>query len=87
MQRITGSLFLVSFHLDWQIDNDIFNRPIMERTQILVRFFADGINQSLVSSVTHARLRPGHESGIFETIHAFIYLNSCGLALDLGSAR
>ena len=35
-QRITGSAFRVSFHLDWQIDNGIFNRPILTSTQILV---------------------------------------------------
>ena len=32
-QRIAGSAFRISFNLDWQIDNDIFNRPIMARTQ------------------------------------------------------
>ena len=28
--------FGISFHPDWQIDNGIFNRPIMTRTKILV---------------------------------------------------
>ena len=32
-QRITGSAFRISFNLDWLMDNDIFNRPIMARTQ------------------------------------------------------
>ena len=35
-QRIPGSVFRISFHPDWQIDNGIFNRPIIARTQILV---------------------------------------------------
>ena len=37
-QRITGSAFPISFYPDWQINNDIFNRPVlkMARTQILV---------------------------------------------------
>ena len=37
-QRITGSAFRISFYPDWQINNDIFNRPVlkMARTQILV---------------------------------------------------
>ena len=35
-QRITGSAFRISFQPDWLIDNAIFNRPIMARTQILV---------------------------------------------------
>ena len=32
-QRITGSAFRISFNLDWLMDNDIFNRVIMARTQ------------------------------------------------------
>ena len=36
IQRITGSAFQISLHPDWQVDNGIFNRPIMTRTQILV---------------------------------------------------
>ena len=32
-QRITGSAFRISFNLYWLMDNDIFNRPIMARTQ------------------------------------------------------
>ena len=32
-QRINGSAFRISFNLDWLMDNDIFNRPIMARTQ------------------------------------------------------
>ena len=32
-QRITGSAFRISFNLDWLMDNDIFKRPIMARTQ------------------------------------------------------
>ena len=32
-----GSAFRISFHFDWQIDNGIFNGPIMARSQILVR--------------------------------------------------
>ena len=32
-QRITGSAFRISFHPDWQIDNGLFNRPIMTRTK------------------------------------------------------
>ena len=35
-QRITGSAFRISFYPDWQINNDVFNRPVMARTQILV---------------------------------------------------
>ena len=34
-QQETGSAFRISFHPDWQIDNGLFNRPIMTRTQIL----------------------------------------------------
>ena len=60
-QRITGSAFRISFNLDWLMDNDIFNRPIMARTQLnhwytggdseqrFRRCFADGLNQSEVS--------------------------------------
>ena len=36
IQRITGSVFRISFHPDWQIDNGIFNRPIMACSQIRV---------------------------------------------------
>ena len=55
--------FWISFHPpDWQIDNGFFNRPIMTHTQIpgegpqqgFWRSFADGLNQSLVSSVAQA---------------------------------
>ena len=35
-------LFRLSFHLDWQIDNGIFNRPIMTSTQILVNNGEEG---------------------------------------------
>ena len=37
-QWITGSAFRIFFYPDWQINNDIFNRPVlkMARTQILV---------------------------------------------------
>ena len=35
-QLITGSAFRISFQYDWPIDNGIFNRPIMSRTQIQV---------------------------------------------------
>jgi len=35
-QRITRSAFRISFQSDWLIDNGIFNRPIMARTEILV---------------------------------------------------
>ena len=35
-QRITGSAFRIFFQPNWQIGNGIFNRPIMERTQMLV---------------------------------------------------
>ena len=63
-QQITGMTFRILFHLDWQINNSIFNRPIMARTQILVyrwwprtrilSYFADGLNQSLASSAVQA---------------------------------
>ena len=61
-QLITGRAFRISFYLVWQINNGIFNRPIMMQTQILVnrweqgfqRCFADGLNQSLVSSAAQA---------------------------------
>ena len=33
---ITGNVFPISFHLDWQIHNGFFNGPIMAHTQILV---------------------------------------------------
>ena len=56
----------ISFHPDWQIHNDFFNKPIMTRNIIRVnpggsqqgflRCFADGLNQSLVSSVAQANL-------------------------------
>ena len=36
-QRIPGSAFGISLHPFWQIDNGFFLRPIMTRTQILVR--------------------------------------------------
>ena len=36
-QQITGRAFRISFHLDWQIDDGIYNRPIMAHTQILVQ--------------------------------------------------
>ena len=32
-QRTTGSAFRISFNLDWLMNNDIFNRPIMAHTQ------------------------------------------------------
>ena len=35
-QRIAGSEFGISFHLDWQIDNGFSNRLITAHTQILV---------------------------------------------------
>ena len=35
-QRITGSAFRISFYPDWQINNYIFNRPVMARSQIQV---------------------------------------------------
>ena len=64
-QRITGSVFRIFFHPDSQIDDEFLNRPIMAPTRILVytcggpergfrRSFADGLNQSLVPSVTPA---------------------------------
>ena len=67
-QRIPGSAFGISLHPFWQIDNGFFLRPIMARTQILVRrwgppeqgfrrCFAHGLYQSLVSSVAQATTR------------------------------
>ena len=58
----TGRALRISFYLDWQINNSIFNGPIMMQTQILVHrweqgfqcCFADGLNQSLVSSAAQA---------------------------------
>jgi len=60
-------MFQISFHLDWQINNGIFNRPIMTCTQIVVHScgsdqvfqhcFADGLNQGLVSSGAQAMLK------------------------------
>ena len=35
-QQITGSVFQIYFHPDWQFDNVFFDRPIMARDQILV---------------------------------------------------
>ena len=37
IQRITRRAFRISFHLDWQIDDGIYNRPIIARTRILVQ--------------------------------------------------
>ena len=61
-QQITGNVFRIFFQLDRKFGNDFFNPP---RTQILVhswgprawgfrRWFADGLNQSLVSSEAKA---------------------------------
>ena len=36
-QQITGRAFRISFHLDWQIDDGIYNRPIIAHTRILVQ--------------------------------------------------
>ena len=65
LNKLPESAFRI-FHPDWQIDNGFFKRPIMLRTQIRIhrwgpeqgfrRYFADGLNQSLVSSVAQARL-------------------------------
>ena len=35
-KQCTGSVFRISFHTDWLIDNGFLNRPIIERAQILV---------------------------------------------------
>ena len=32
----SASVFRISFHLDWQINNGFYNRPIMMCTEILV---------------------------------------------------
>ena len=58
--RITGGGFQISFHIDKQIDNGFFIRPIMTRTQTLVHRrgaqnkVTDGLYQSLVLSVAQA---------------------------------
>ena len=36
-QQITGRAVWISFHLDWQIDDGIYNKPIIARTRILVQ--------------------------------------------------
>ena len=36
VQRITERAFRIFSHLDWQMDNGFFKRPIMAGTQILV---------------------------------------------------
>ena len=33
-EQITGNTFQISLQPDWQIDNGIFNRPIIAHTQI-----------------------------------------------------
>ena len=63
-QRITGKAFRICFHPDWQIDNGIFNWPIMASTQILVhmwglgqrfrRCFSDRLSRGLVSYAAQA---------------------------------
>ena len=55
LNKLTEMDFKISFHSDWQINNSFFNRPIMERNQILVHrwgprtriwyCFADELNQ------------------------------------------
>ena len=37
IQQIIRRAFRISFHLDWQIDDGIYNRPIIARTRILVQ--------------------------------------------------
>ena len=54
--------FRIFPHLDWQTDNGIFNRPVMECSQVLLHrwgpeqgfqcCFADGLNQRVVLSAT-----------------------------------
>ena len=72
IQRITGGAFRISFQSDWQIDNGFWNRPANPGTQLggaQQRFrscFADGLNQSLVSSVARANgLRERDKCDIF----------------------
>ena len=36
LSELPEKVFQISFHLHWQMDNGIFNRPIMEHTQILI---------------------------------------------------
>ena len=70
--------FIISFHSDWQINNGFFNRPIMGHTQILVQRwwprtrisaivhnFFYLLNQSLVSSMTKAKIMPELTNYIF----------------------
>ena len=67
-----GNAFRISFHLDWQIYNGIFNSAITARSQILVHRwgpeqqhgFADGLNQSLVSSVVQATVKHKYWSSV-----------------------
>ena len=44
--------FWISFHLDWQIDKDIFNWPIMAHTQILVEDTVFATSGELINETT-----------------------------------
>ena len=65
MNYITGNVFGISFHFDWQIDNGFQKNPVMAHTHIQVHrwgperwfqcCFAEGLYQGfIVSSVSQA---------------------------------
>ena len=66
LNKLPESAFRISFILIGKSTMAFFKRPVMLRTQIRIhrwgpeqgfrRCFADGLNQSLVSSVAQARL-------------------------------
>ena len=56
----------ISFYPDWKLTMDFFSKPIMGPTQVgapeqgFRRCFAEGLNQSLVSSVQQAKITLSH---------------------------
>ena len=70
-QRSTGRSFRISFQSDWQIDNGLsseanhgaYSNPgtqVRDPEQGFRRYFEDGLNQSLVSSVAQAMQSHAH---------------------------
>ena len=70
IQRFTGNALRISFQSDWQINNGFFNRPNPGTQrgpeQRFRRCFANGLNQSLVSSVAQV-IKKGDDHELNDT--------------------
>ena len=57
VQRITGRAFRISSHLDWQIDNGFFNKPIMTHPPEMKWFIGVKVEQK--TSARPPKKNPG----------------------------